>query len=92
MSAAAERSRAVHCRLCPWRTTDPDPAAREQQWQAHYYGLHPQPIETRCTVPPYCGWTITAPDLTTLRLLKAEHEATHNTTRTRQSHRQQEAA
>ena len=83
MSAAPERPRAILCRLCSWKTTDPDPTVREEQWQAHYYGVHPRPIATRCTVPPYCGWTTTAPDLDELRRLKAEHEATHTKKRQR---------
>ena len=80
VSAATERPRPIHCRLCSWKTTDPNPAVREEQWQAHYYGVHPQPLLTRCTVPPFCGWSTTAPHLDELRRLKAEHEATHATT------------
>lgn len=77
MSATTERAPAIHCRLCSWKTDAPDPVVREQQWQAHYDGVHPQPLRTRCMVPPYCGWTATADDLPKLRRLRDNHEATH---------------
>lgn len=70
----------VHCRLCSWRTSDADPVVREQKWRAHYDGVHPQPLRTRCMVPPYCGWTASADDLPALRRLRDEHEATHTKT------------
>lgn len=75
---STERARAIHCRLCSWSTTDPDPVVREEAWRAHYAGVHPQPIATRCMVPPYCGWTATADDLPELRRLRDGHEATHH--------------
>ncbi|WP_435199546.1 hypothetical protein [Janibacter sp. GS2] len=77
MTATSNPVRAVRCCLCSWTCSDADPAVRESKWLAHYYGLHPQPLWTRCTVPPFCGWSTTADDLTTLRRLKAAHESTH---------------
>lgn len=91
MSARPERPRAIHCRLCSWKTTDPDPIAREEQWQAHYEGVHPQPLMTRCMVPPYCAWTATADDLATLRRLRDEHDATHKTKPTKSKSRARRA-
>ena len=79
MSAQATGPATIHCRLCSWRTSDPDPVAREGAWSAHYVGVHPRPLRTKCMVPPYCGWTATADDLPTLRRLRDEHAATHTT-------------
>lgn len=72
-------SRPIRCCLCSWMTYEPNSQVREQQWREHYYGLHPQPLVTTCIVPPYCGWTSTAPDLDTLRLVREAHEAMHAT-------------
>lgn len=69
--------RPIRCCLCSWLTCDPDGRVREEQWNQHYYGVHPQPLMTKCTAPPYCGWTGTAGDLDTLRRLHHEHEASH---------------